>query len=414
MSMQGKDASARRLEIPAFDSWMKTRKVIANDISHAIFSDGGTEYRGVIAGKNLAEGDTIAVVPRDSALCLLRDESAPTADLSEFWDAHPQWYVRLGTKLLLERDQGSSSAVSGYIALLPTPDQRKQFPVEWPTEQVSQLRYEKVEDSISRQRTKWLEIIADFRSLCPQRVSWSDADLRWAWHMCLSRAFAGNFGGGLLSLVPVFGLFVEMKAQGGGGCDYALIPMVDSCNHDGSLPATNLEFSPLTRTLTLKASKAGTQEGEQVFITYGPLSNDELLQRFGYVEAGCQHDSFCVSKNQLASALQVQGGRDAIETELIERGLGATCLDTLVLRKRGKVDRQVEVELALGMLFGDDSKGVAGLERASKTALHRLCQVLVDRMNAPDERALNKQVVGFREAKSAILREMILATAKFP
>ena len=31
----------------------------------------------------------------------------------------------------------------------------------------------------------------------------------------------------------------------------------------------------------------------------------------------------------------------------------------------------LQVELALGMLFGDDSKGVAGLERASKAALNR-------------------------------------------
>ena len=30
-----------------------------------------------------------------------------------------------------------------------------------------------------------------------------------------------------------------------------------------------------------------------------------------------------------------------------------------------------QVELALGMLFGEDSKGVAGLERASKSALNR-------------------------------------------
>ena len=36
-----------------------------------------------------------------------------------------------------------------------------------------------------------------------------------------------------------------------------------------SLPSTDLGFSSLTRTLTLKASKGGVKKGEQVFITYG-------------------------------------------------------------------------------------------------------------------------------------------------
>jgi hypothetical protein len=35
----------------------------------------------------------------------------------------------------------------------------------------------------------------------------------------------------------------------------------------------------------------------------------------------------------------------------------------------------------LQMKTGDDSKGVAGLERASKSALHRVCQVLYEYRN---------------------------------
>jgi hypothetical protein len=62
---------------------------------------------------------------------LLRGEKSPAADLTSFWDAHQQWYVRLGTKLLLERDKGASSAIRGYIDLLPSPQECGQFPVEW-------------------------------------------------------------------------------------------------------------------------------------------------------------------------------------------------------------------------------------------------------------------------------------------
>ena len=408
------EVQAQRLELPEFDEWMQLRKIKAPHVKHAVFhcESGGTQ-RGVMAERDLAAGETIVEVPRDSALCLLCGEGAPAPDLAAFWAKHPQWYVRLGTKLLLERDKGSASAVSGYLDLLPGIDECAQFPVEWPTADVAQLRYDKAEASITRQREKWQEVVGDFRALCPQRATWSDVDLRWAWHMCLSRAFAGNFGGGMLSLVPLLGLVAEVTAQN-KGLDYALIPMVDSCNHDGRLPTTKLEFSPLTRMLTLKASKGGTRQGEEVLITYGDLDNDQLLQRFGFVEAECPHDTFVVSKEFVAEALEVDGGRDQLEGELIDRGLGSTCLDEIVLRRRGEVEKQLEVEMALGMLFGDDSAGVAGLERASKRALYRICEEALARINAPEEGAgVNGTLLAWREAKSNILRQALLATARF-
>jgi hypothetical protein len=41
------------------------------------------------------------------------------------------------------------------------------------------------------------------------------------------------------------------------------------CMYVYSLPSTDLGFSSLTRTLTLKASKGGVKKGDEVFITYG-------------------------------------------------------------------------------------------------------------------------------------------------
>ena len=32
-----------------------------------------------------------------------------STELAAFWEAHPQWYVRLGTKLLIESELGSRS-----------------------------------------------------------------------------------------------------------------------------------------------------------------------------------------------------------------------------------------------------------------------------------------------------------------
>ena len=206
----------QRLNLDSFHAWMNERKIRAEHVSHAVFSVKGSEQRGVVAEKTLAAGDTIAEVPRDSALCLLRGEKPPSDDVAEFWGAHPQWYVRLGTKLLLERDKGAASPIAGYVELLP--DAYDEFPSEWTDDEISKLQCEKVESSIQRQRAKWKKIQEDFRVMCPQSA-WSDADLRWAWHMCLSRAFAGNFGGGMLSFVPVVGLLAEMSAMSSGASD---------------------------------------------------------------------------------------------------------------------------------------------------------------------------------------------------
>ena len=35
-------------------------------------------------------------------------------------------------------------------------------------------------------------------------------------------------------------------------------------------------------------------QGEQVFISYGKQSNDSLLQYYGFVEPGIQHDTYVV------------------------------------------------------------------------------------------------------------------------
>ena len=82
-----------------------------------------------------------------------------------------------------------------------------------------------------------------------------------------------------------------------------------------------------------------------------------------------------------------------------------------MLKRRGEVEQQLEVELALGMLFGDDSKGVAGLERASKQALHRLCRELLAEMTSFSE--IKPEAAMWRQAKSGVLRDCLLATARF-
>ena len=70
------DAVAATLEMHAFEAWMRARNVKAEHISHAMFAAGSGQQRGVVANKDLAEGETICEIPRAAALCLIRGDKA--------------------------------------------------------------------------------------------------------------------------------------------------------------------------------------------------------------------------------------------------------------------------------------------------------------------------------------------------
>ncbi|CAM9709865.1 unnamed protein product, partial [Heterosigma akashiwo] len=58
--------------------------------------------------------------------------------------------------------------------------------------------------------------------------------------------------------------------------------MIDSINHQTTVE-TDLGFNPLTESFGISV-KQSFETGEQVFISYGLKTNDELLQFFGFVE----------------------------------------------------------------------------------------------------------------------------------
>jgi hypothetical protein len=70
------DAAAATLKMHAFEAWMWARNVKAEHVSHAMFAAGGGQQRGVVANKDLAEGETICEIPRAAALCLIRGDKA--------------------------------------------------------------------------------------------------------------------------------------------------------------------------------------------------------------------------------------------------------------------------------------------------------------------------------------------------
>lgn len=187
-------------------------------VRHAYFYP--EQRRGLVAISDIRVEEPLITLPKGLAICLSPRDSCPVPEYRAFWEANNAWYVRLGLKLLLERDKSARSPSAAYISFLPT--DTSAFPVEWPPAAVDALADPALIRAVARQRARWAALAASFHAAAPSSP-WTEADLRWAWHVCLSRAFAGRFGAGPAALVPIFGLLAELAAAAGAEPDYALV-----------------------------------------------------------------------------------------------------------------------------------------------------------------------------------------------
>lgn len=71
---------------------------------------------------------------------------------------------------------------------------------------------------------------------------------------------------------------------------YVLAPMIDSLNHKSTV-ATDLDYDSLRQRFRLRLG-AGYRAGEQVFMSYGAKSNDDLVMYYGFVEPDAGADVF--------------------------------------------------------------------------------------------------------------------------
>jgi hypothetical protein len=93
--------------------------------------------------------------------------------------------------------------------------------------------------------------------------------------------------------VPLM-LLLPRLSKAGTTTTCVLLPGIDSANHHSRLFNANLEFEPSLSAFVLVSTDKNKNDENQVLLNYGPLSNDELLLRFGFVEADNPYDNFVV------------------------------------------------------------------------------------------------------------------------
>jgi len=397
-------------ELGGFEIWTRNKGIVAGPIAHGlriptkrfIASDGEEEKgegegagRGIFAKQYIEEGALLVELPSELVLRVQEDEQCPEeliATYGDVWKNYDEWYVRLGVKLLIEQQKQKSqkdSKFAGYLGLLPDSIDHG-APIVWTEEQleVGLGYYPTLKASVERQKEKWSRISSELSAMFPE---FSPKELQLAFYHCLSRAFKGDFGRPMWqAFVP--GLVLLKEAIGESEDSYVLLPYVDSHNHNSSV-TTNLEFQPRRQVFELRSGK-DYASGEEVMISYGALSNDELLQRFGFVETNNPHDVLRIPKSEFENALDVMiSGEPALKS-------GVTLL------RNGQIQDEESVLNALARVAQGNGQARAGMKKVIKELLRQIedyGEVTPSRMGGDARRA--ELAENFRQEKLRILKE---------
>lgn len=93
---------------------------------------------------------------------------------------------------------------------------------------------------------------------------------------------------------------------------YVICPMIDMANHKSMGAAGDVSFEFFGNSYSLAISRgASVAPNEQVYISYGARSNDQLLQYYGFCEADNPHDVYVMPplRSWDISALEKACGR---------------------------------------------------------------------------------------------------------
>jgi len=241
-----------------------------------------------------------------------------------------------------------------------------QSPFHWTEEERRALQYSPLELMISAQEQSYYSSFnALSQAMSPSSSLLSNLtyeDFIWGCECARSRAFSGTYGGSAFNPAPYaltlllvafyvglnFGT-IEQAANGATlvlcasilrdfvfpklfkSKKYVICPLLDMANHVGSREEANVAFEYFADGYSLTSNTVDAIEsGEEVRISYGPRSNDALLQNYGFVERDNVHDVYVMPplREWNIGALEAACGRKFLPGRLnkLERAglLGST------------------------------------------------------------------------------------------
>lgn len=311
--------AASRGDAEAYVAWLGERNVRGDSIEIAYVSggaDAAETARGTVAKKNIKTDEPLVTLPRDSALVVLEGQENPHAEFisDALWEAagEAKWALRVALVLLREYALGEESAFSAYVKQLP-----EVFNLigSYSDEEIRLMQYPLAEKMAREQRDENAEAIRLVRKHASGALAGvSDERIVWALDCVRSRVFSGRLAdeaklrakllprslavgtafatfltapsaeGRWLAVFAVLALVVfdsSSNSDRDSATAYVLMPLIDAVNHKTMLK-TEFEFD--SGSFVLRAPQE-YKAGEEVFISYGVLNNDELITRYGFVDS---------------------------------------------------------------------------------------------------------------------------------
>ena len=382
----------------------------------------------MMALDTIVPGEFFVTLPRDAALVIDPLEKCPIPDFVDgAYYKSCAWYVKMGLLMLAERRRGKSSRVSGYIDQLP---ESIDTPVRWSTGELEELQSEKLKAAVGRQQAEWKRLYGELQSKgnC-SGVSYDD--FVWALENVRSRSFSGPYAGtpikdrltmgGLLAAVGLTYAFVAkiptesiLNAGISVACFnllydlvlssrlkwYAMCPIIDSLNHSSRV-ASSIEYEYFKDTFVVSTESAYA-EGDQVFISYGEKTNEQLVQYYGFVLEDNPHDS-CVVTAEIGGQL--------LELEIMPNGQLTT--ETMKMLE-GNGELKAGVQEGGGKFSEAVNQGI--LEAAKKTMAGKATSLADDMrlMSSPGMIRSDRQrlALEFRMSQKRLLEKAIEVAEK--
>jgi Rubisco LSMT substrate-binding len=246
------------------------------------------------------------------------------------------WFAQMSLYLnTLKRQQNED--YKHWIDSLPN---KFTTPFHWSSALIEELQYEYLADAVKRQQNSWKNIFDSIAS----KPSLSYQDFVWGCECARSRAFSGSYTGSafnpalyafVLLLVTIYvGLNVGTLEQAANGAGvvvcasilkdfvlpkifkkkrFVICPMIDVVNHRSANYQGDVAFEYFSNGYSLSISNNADEmkPNDQLFISYGTRSNDQLLQYYGFVEANNPHDVYVMPplKDWDISAIEIATGR---------------------------------------------------------------------------------------------------------
>lgn len=285
---------------------------------------------GLVTTQDVPSGSVVVTVPSSVALSVEVPGGGPDdsgvldlcTDKRSFQDL--PWYAQFAL-YLYKLDTVSSTKQVKNINLQPWLDSLPRSfdtPIHWDEKDRDEwLQYQHISESVDRQAKAWRDLYNKLKS-CSTASSMSWDDFLWGCECARSRAFSGGYTGSpfnpfvyalTLLLVTVYVALnlgtLEQAANGAAlvlcasiwrdfvlpklfrSKKFVICPVIDMCNHQSIGTTAQVAYEFFADAYSLSANSL-VKQGNEVYISYGERSNDQLLQYYGFVEQDNPHDVY--------------------------------------------------------------------------------------------------------------------------